>query len=404
MPPETAETRWRVVATLLAAGVISAFQVGKAAVALPLLRVDLGLDLATAAWVVGAYGTIGAVAGLAAGAAFSMVETRRALIGGLAAIAAGSVSGAFAGSGAALIATRVIEGFGFLAVVITVPTLLRMASHARDRDVVFTLWSANMPAGTAVMMLVGPSLADWGWRGVWLVNGALAVLLVLVVRLFVPENGKSEPADFAALPRRVRSILAMPGPALLATAFGLYTFHYFALTGLMPTLLVERLGLTVTQAGSLTAAIVIANALGNISAGLLLRRGIPLWAIAASAFGFAGLAAFGIFSNALPIAMIATLAAASLAVTGMVPASIYAASSRLTSSASALGMTLGLIAQGSNIGQLLGPVVLGTWVERLGWASAPILVAALAVAEIAIALRLRLLMRRPAVEEGREKP
>jgi hypothetical protein len=37
-------------------------------------------------------------------------------------------------------------------------------------------------------------------------------------------------------------VMRMPGPILLALAFGFYSIQYHALTGLLPTLLVERLG------------------------------------------------------------------------------------------------------------------------------------------------------------------
>lgn len=56
------KTDWTLVVTLILAGSVGACQVGKAAIAIPLVRQDLGLSLAFAAWVVGAYGALGAVA------------------------------------------------------------------------------------------------------------------------------------------------------------------------------------------------------------------------------------------------------------------------------------------------------------------------------------------------------
>ena len=47
------KTRWPLVWVLIFAGVVGAFQVGKAAIAVPLLRDDLGLSLTFASWVVG---------------------------------------------------------------------------------------------------------------------------------------------------------------------------------------------------------------------------------------------------------------------------------------------------------------------------------------------------------------
>src|SRR5690606_6519826 len=137
---------------------------------------------------------------------------------------------------------------------------------------------------------------------------------------------------------------------------------------------------------------VLANMFGNLAAGLLLQRGVPLWIIMVVAFGFLGVAALGIFNAAYPVALVAVLASASLALTGLIPASIFAASPRLAPAPHLMAVTLGLIVQASNIGQLLGPAALGSWVENYGWSSAPILFGAIAFGGIAIALLLRRLL------------
>ena len=59
-------TRWGAAFVLIFAGVISALQIGKAATAVPVLQHELALTLVAASWIVGAYGVLGAVAGLPA--------------------------------------------------------------------------------------------------------------------------------------------------------------------------------------------------------------------------------------------------------------------------------------------------------------------------------------------------
>ena len=60
------QTRWGAVLVLILAGVITALQVGKAAIAVPILQRELALTLVAASWIVGAYGVLGATAGLPA--------------------------------------------------------------------------------------------------------------------------------------------------------------------------------------------------------------------------------------------------------------------------------------------------------------------------------------------------
>lgn len=387
-----ANTNWRLVILLILAGIVAAFQVGKAAVAIPLLRQDLHISLAMASWIIGAFATLGALIGLAAGVGVSVIGARRAVIGGLIAIAAGSLGGGLATTGAMVLVTRVVESCGFLAAVIAIPTLLRAATVHADNDIVFTCWGAYMPTGTAVMMLSGPALASLGWQFLWLANGAIAFAYATLLFVALPRATASDVNGQSVL-TNVGTVLRTPGPALLALAFCLYTFQYFALTGLLPTLLVEQLQLSVAQAGAISAITVAANALGNLAAGFFAKRSVPFWLIMVSAFSFLGVATFGIFAARMPVAAIALIASASLAISGLIPASIFAASPRLAGNATMLAITVGLLTQASNLGQLFGPAALGGLVQQFGWPSAPAFFAGISLAGIAVALQLRAVMR-----------
>jgi MFS family permease len=387
-------TRWGAVFALVIAGIIAALQIGKSAIALPVLQSELSLSLFAAAWIVGAYSVLGAVAGLPGGILVSVFDARRTMLFGLAIAGAASLAGAAANSGAVLIATRMIEGCGFLAVAIATPRLLRSLVAPRDSETVFALWAAYLPAGAATMMLAGPYLMPLGWEALWIANGAIALIYAAgLSRLSIdePTPPAATATDVAA---NVRTALGSPGPLLLALAFGIYTFQYSALTGLLPTLLVQQLGLSISIAGLISALTVVANAVGNMCAGLLARIGMPLWAIAATAFLFLGAAGFGIFSQALPVVVIALLASASLALTGLIPGSIFGAAPKLAPTSAALAISLGLINQTSNIGNLLGPAALGAFVEAFGWARAPFVFVGVMIAGVTVALLLRHVLRR----------
>src|SRR5688572_6950651 len=138
-------TRWGAVAALILAGVVVALQIGKAAIAVPVLQKDLSLSLVVASWVIGAYGVLGAVAGLPSGIVASLFTARHTLIAGLIAAGIGSLAGAFVTDGGLLIATRVIEGCGFLAAVLALPRLIRAVTAVNDRDTVLAVWGAYMP-------------------------------------------------------------------------------------------------------------------------------------------------------------------------------------------------------------------------------------------------------------------
>jgi MFS family permease len=387
------KTRWGAVFALIACGMVAALQIGKAAIALPVLQNELSLPLATAAWIVGAYAALGACAGLPGGILVSMFDARRTMLIGLVVAGAASLAGALAQSGPMLITTRVIEGCGFLAVAIAAPRLMRSLVAARDNETAFALWAAYLPAGAATMMLAGPYLMPFGWQALWIVNGVLALgcaALLTRLKLDEPQVAGSAPATLSS---NIKAVLGQPGPVLLAIGFGIYTFQYAALTGLLPTLLVQQLGLSIPLAGLISALTVLANAIGNMTAGLLARIGVPLWAVIIGAFVFLGAAGFGIFSQALPVAAVAILASASLALTGLVPGSIFAAAPKLAPSSAVLAISLGLINQTSNLGNLVGPAALGAFVQNFGWAQAPFVFVGVMIAGITVALLLRRVLR-----------
>ncbi len=392
-----AKTRWGVVFVLILAGVVTALQIGKAAIAVPILQRELVLTLVAASWIVGTYGVLGAIGGLPAGILTSLFSARATVIAGLVAAGIGSLAGAFAKSGAAMIATRVLEGGGSLAASLAIPRLLRAVTAPKDLDTVLAVWGAHLPFGSVIMMLAGPHVMSFGWQALWLINGAVALGYALVVAGMRFNEAPTAHAAVQSVFANIGAVFGTPGPVLLALAFGTYTFQYLALSGLLPALLVERMGLSIAAAGTVSAIAVAANAVGNMSAGALLRLGVPVWSILACAFAFVGLAALGIFSDKAPVAVVAVLAAASLGLTGLIPGSIYAAAPKLAPTSAMLAIALGLINQVTNIGNLAGPAAMALTVESLGWSGAPLLFAGVTVAGVTVALLLRGVLRRAAL-------
>lgn len=388
------KTRWGVVAALLIAGVIAALQIGKASIALPTLQRELMLTLTVASWVVGAYGMLGALAGLPAGVMSSLFTARKALLAGMTVAGLGSIAGAFADNGAFLIVTRVIEGGGFLAVSLAIPRLLRAVTAPKDLEIVLPLFASYLPTGSVIMMLAGPQLMAFGWQALWLVNGVAALLWLMVIVCLEIEEPPAPDNSVRALLPNIRAVLGAPGPILLALTFGTYAFQYMALAGLLPTLLVDRLGLSIAAAGLITSISVIANAIGNMSAGLLLRLGVPMWAIATGAFCLVGLAGFGIFFEATPVIAVAILATASLGLTGLIPGSIYATAPKFAPTSALLAIVLGLINQTTNLGNVLGPSATALVVDTFGWGRAPLIFAGVGVTGVIWALLLRRALRR----------
>jgi len=357
---------------LLLGGIISAAQLGKAFVAMPLIQAEMHLGITIVSFIIATFATLGALLGMGLGLVLRRIGARRSLVGGMCIMAAGCVLGAIAQTPEALIASRIIEGIGFLAAVIVTPDLIGAVSTSRDRNLLFGVWGVFMPTGSALMLLLGPVLPLIGWRNLWLSQAVVAMAYALAALAMLPRGSAPTGDRGPSLIEAARSVLADPASVLLAAVFGFYTFQYFILAGFLPVLLVGTLGLPLSTATLLTAGVVIANAIGNACAGLLSRVGFPLWISMTASLSFYALSAPLIYSAGVPAGGVAVISAIAIGVAGLLPGSVFAAVPRLVR-ADLVTPTIGLIQQASNIGQFAGPVAAGLFVSLFGWPAIPIL-------------------------------
>src|SRR5438876_11473614 len=132
---------------LMGSGVVAAAQIGKAIIAVPMIRSDLTLGLDLAGLIVATFATLGAMTGIAAGLVVSRLGAGRSLVCGMGIITLGNVIGAGALNELVLLVARIIEGVGFLAVVLAIPSVLAQRVIREKRDFVMAAWSAYMPIG-----------------------------------------------------------------------------------------------------------------------------------------------------------------------------------------------------------------------------------------------------------------
>jgi DHA1 family inner membrane transport protein len=389
-------TDWRAVLVVVASGIIAALQVGKGIITLPALRADFSLDLAAAGWVISVFAFLGVVGGIPAGAVVNRFGDRFICLVGLLVLAVGALVSALTTSFALLLIARIIEGTGFLLITVAAPALLQRIAAPSDRDLAFGMWSAFMPGGMAIALLCGAALE--GWRPFWLINAGLAALAALLVAMTVPRNTSTAAnATWAALARDAWTTIISAGALLVAIIFALYSMLYFALASFLPILLTERLGVSAAIAGVLSAIVVAANILGNLVAGMLLGRGTARWRLMAFASVVMGLSGGAIFLVPLPALLILLLCLVFSGIGGLLPATALISAPLLAPAPRLAPMALGLVMQGSNLGQVVAPVAVGAAVDAAGWPAAawPVAIAA------GTALALTFLLRRFAVMKRR---
>lgn len=399
--PWPSSTPWLGVGMVVLAGVVASLQVGKVAIAVPQLRTDFGLDLAMVGWLMAMFSLLGVVGAIPVGAWIARAGDRRLLLTGLLAIAIGSATGAMAHGIAALLFGRVIEGFGFVLITIAGPAVLQRVVAPGGKDLAFAIWSCFMPAGIAIALFIGSVLE--GWRGFWLGNAVLAGVLMVLVLLAVSrgarqEDGASATSATSAMTWRgmahdAATTVKAGGPALIAASFAIYSLQFFALFSFLPVLLIERMGVSVGTAGLLSAVACCANIIGNLAAGVLLERGVARWMLVAAASTVMGLAALGIFLPVLGEMPTFVLCLVFSGVGGVLPATLIGTSATVAPSPRLVPMAVGLLMLGSNLGQMVGPVIVGGAVDALGWSAAAAIVAMAGVLGVLLAFGLRRAMR-----------
>ena len=90
---EPARTSWPAVFLAVGAGIAVAFQVGKAPIALPFIRAEIGIGLSSASWILSIFALLGATAGASMGGIITRLGARRMLPVGLALAAGARLAG-----------------------------------------------------------------------------------------------------------------------------------------------------------------------------------------------------------------------------------------------------------------------------------------------------------------------
>lgn len=384
--PMSQKEPWSLVIVVLAAGIVAAIQVGKGAIAGPQLQATFGVDLAALAWVTSIFAVIGVFGGVPAGALVAPIGDRRMLLSGLGILVVGAALGAAAESFAMMLGSRIVEGIGFLMITIAGPAILERSVSREQRDIVLAFWSCFMPAGMAMALLIGPMIADW--RMVWWSSAGASAIVFICVWTIVAGNSVATRFSWRVVFRDALGIMRNQGALLLVAIFALYSLMFFALFSFLPVLLMDRLDASLRTAGWLGAAVTGINVVGNLAAGIMLGLGMNRVTLIAGTCLAMGISALGIFLPILPAMPTYLLCLLFSALGGLLPATVLATSPLVVPAARQMPIAIGLIMQGSNLGQVVGPVAVGAAFAGFGWSAGAIVVGVAAIGATVLAVML----------------
>ncbi|WP_240792935.1 CynX/NimT family MFS transporter [Arthrobacter crystallopoietes] len=381
----TADAAWLAV---LAAGIAAAMHIWKLPAALTDIQSDLGTTLVQAGLLLGIIQVASIVGGLATAIGGEMIGLRRLLLGGLVLLSAASVLGAASTSTGVLMAARALEGVGFLLAVVVAPALIRKVAPPQRLNLALASWATFHGVATLVGLSAGALfLQASGWREWWMVMAVVTLLPVPLLLRQVPKDTPPADAGLRAAVRRVKRTVATGPPWITGVVFACYTAQWMAVLGFLPSIY-RAAGLEGPWPGVLSAIVGGVNAIGAVSAGPLMQRGlsertIVFWTFLAMSATSTATFAVDWTGHGNGFAIQLGIIAAFSAIGGLIPAALTRYSVHLAPADGSVTAVLGLTQQIFNVGNFLGPMLFAMLATYAGgWGSTWWLTCGLSVAGI----------------------
>jgi EmrB/QacA subfamily drug resistance transporter len=185
--------RWLAAIVMIVGALMDMIDVTIVNVALPTIRRDLQASATQLEWVVSAYMLAFAAALIIAGNLGDLFGRKKVFLCGVAVFGLASLAAGLSGSGAELIAARVVQGTAAAAMAPQVLATFRAVFSGAERGKAFSIYGAMLGFASAVGLLLGGVLTEanlfgWSWRAVFFVNVPVAACALIAGLRFVPET------------------------------------------------------------------------------------------------------------------------------------------------------------------------------------------------------------------------
>jgi EmrB/QacA subfamily drug resistance transporter len=185
--------RWLGAIVMIVGALMDMIDVTIVNVALPTIRRDLHASATQLEWVVSGYMLAFAAALIVAGNLGDLFGRKRVFLIGVTVFGLASLAAGLSGSGAELIAARVVQGTAAAAMAPQVLATFRAVFTGAERGKAFSLYGAMLGFASAVGLLLGGVLTEanlfgWSWRAVFFVNIPVAAAALIAGLRFVPET------------------------------------------------------------------------------------------------------------------------------------------------------------------------------------------------------------------------
>lgn len=360
---------WVILAVVYLASVVAPFNQFKVPTIMPILMDEFGITLIQAGLLMSIIAMTGLVLALPAGIILQRMGPKTAGLIALGVMAAGAGMGALSNNYIFLLVSRVVEGIGIGLIGVVAPATISMWFPPDRQGGPMGIWATWVPVAQVAVYNLAPWLTTTlNWNAVWWVGAGFAMIMMLFYGLLVrlppasenPEQQTQQSDQVSLLqPLKNRNIW------LLGLSFACFNLALVSISTYYPTFLNEVRNYPLGQAAFITSIstiviLVSAPAAGWFSDRIGSRRlvfSLPFLVIAVLL-----LFPFHVTGWQIPALMIAQ----GLLI-GAIPTATFAAAPEVMKRPELAGIGLAVILVGQNLGQLVGPVIVGQMIDTIGW-------------------------------------
>jgi MFS family permease len=384
---------WLVMLAAYLAGIAIALNQSKVPPAMQVLLQDLHMDMATGGWLMSAFAVAGIVLGIPA--AFVLVKLGPK-IAGLIAIGCtvlGSIVGALAAGPAMLLGGRVIEGIGLGLITVIAPSVISMWFSPEKRGLPMGIWASWVPVGAFIMYnFAGPLLKSFGWQSLWWFGAFFALVAFVIYAVVVsappiPATAQEHaPASNGSFGRLLFNLSSW----ILALVFATFNFTFLAYATWAPTYFNQQFSVGVETASFYASLSSLAIIPSTIIAGWVLDHTKNRYLVLTSALVISGLLFLLSFQLNSANAIVPFMLVLGL-VGGFIPTATFTLAPETMPDPRFVGLALGIVSVGQNLGMFFGPPIVGSAVAGGHWAAGviPLMIAVVIGVVASIGLQAR---------------
>jgi len=185
--------RWKMLAVMCMALLITSLDTLIVTVALPSMERDLNAGLQQLQWIVAAYSLAFSAPLLFAGGLSDKFGRRRSFLFGLVVMLVGSVAAAFAQTVGVLIAARAVMGLGGAFIMPSTLALIRHVFPEGERAKAVGAWVAMGSIGVPLGPILGGFLLEsFSWGAIFLINVPLIAAAIIGCMVLIPESQSAD--------------------------------------------------------------------------------------------------------------------------------------------------------------------------------------------------------------------